>query len=65
MPLRVFSLVGSVLLSNSVFMVLFLLLLQERLLTPLSFVNSHWRLLLMFIMCVLREDGFFPGVVIS
>jgi hypothetical protein len=30
-------------------------------------LNSHWRLLLlfMFIMCVLWEDGFFPGVVIS
>jgi hypothetical protein len=39
MSLRVFSLVRSVLLSNFILMVLFSLLLQKRLLTPLSFVK--------------------------
>jgi hypothetical protein len=39
MSLRVFSLVGSVLLSNFILRVFFPLLVQERLLTPLSFVK--------------------------
>jgi hypothetical protein len=39
MSLRVFSLDGSVLLSNSTLTILFPLLLQERLLTPLSFAK--------------------------
>jgi hypothetical protein len=61
-----FSLVGSVLLSNFILRVLFQLLLQEILLTPLSFVELMLEtFLFMFIVCVLREDGFFPGVVIS
>jgi hypothetical protein len=39
MSLRVFSLAGSDLLSNFILRVLFPLLMQERLLTPLSFVK--------------------------
>jgi hypothetical protein len=66
MSLRVFSLVGSVLLSNCVLMVLFPMLLQGKFLPHLSSVRLTLKTFYLCLLYVcLWEDDIFPSDVIS